>query len=370
METAQKTSLSALMQEIGHEDLTILIDHALLDSALQKGGSFVSEFKHLELKALKALIHKTDPAVFHPCEESGLSAAFDFAFAHALGHSAQDGLAAWGHIAFKNQFPSHPAASTLDGAPTDDGFALVHLCHWQVGAGHVLMNRASDITPQMSERIRENIAALFKSEDIELFAYRSDTFIAKSKHFKNLPSASLNKVMNDNVLPWLVGAPSKDSPNVDTNLQASIHLLRRLQSEVQMHLYDHPIDPSLKNSVNSIWYAGTGQAPSLALEFSLIGATHDHGTELYKGPSSQILCLHGLTQHWQNHALENWIHQFKDMDETILSQFIDHPNVNIVLCGHQGFKAWHGSQKNWLQKNWKTLQDHLRGAPSTLQVLS
>ena len=28
------------------------------------------------------------------------------------------------------------------------------------------------------------------------------------------------------------------------------------------------------------------------------------------------------------------------------------------------------TERNWLQKNWKILQDHLNGAQSTLQVLS
>ena len=370
METAQKTSLSALMQEVGHEDLTILIDHALLDFERERQSFFPPELKDMELNALKSLLNRTNPAVFHPCDASCLSAAFDQAFAHVLGQDPQDGLSAWGQIAFKNQFPLHEASSAMQSAESDDGFALLHLCHWQVGAGHVLMNRAGDITPEMSDHLRENIATLFKSEDIELFAYLNDTYIAKSKHFKNLPSASFNKAMNDNVLPWLIGVSAKDLPNANPNSQASIHILRRLQSEVQMHLYDHPVTPSLKNPINSIWFSGTGQAPLSMLQLELIGATHGQGAQLYKGPSSQILCLHGLTQHWHNHDLSAWLHQLQAMDEDILSQCMNHPKVRIVLCGQHGFKDWQMTERNWLQKNWKILQDHLNGAQSTLQVLS
>ena len=370
MEIAQKTSLSALMQEIGHEDLNILIDHALLDSALQRQGLIPPELKEMELKALRTLLKKSGPVVFHPCEEASLSSSFDLAFAHLVGQNLHDGLSSWGHLAFNHQFPALAASLALEFPQADVGFALLHLCHWQVGAGHVLMNRAGDVTPEVSAQIRASIEALFKSEGIELYAYLNDTFIAKSKHFKDLPSASLNKVMNDNVLPWLIGVSSKDSPNANPNIQSNIHILRRLQSEVQMHLYDHPIGPSLKNSVNSIWFSGTGLAPSPMLQFQSMGVTHEQEVDLYKGPSSNIVCLRGLSRHWHNHDLESWLHQFKQLDETVLSLCVDHPNVRLVLCGQQGFKAWQVSEKNWLQKNWQRVQDHIKGAQSTLQVLS
>ena len=67
--------------------------------------------------------------------------------------------------------------------------------------------------------------------------------------FRDLPTASLDRVAGQTVDPWM--------PR-----QAQAKTLRRLQNEMQMLLYTHPLNDERARyklpSINSFWVSGTG----------------------------------------------------------------------------------------------------------------
>ena len=370
MKIAQKSSISNLFEKISNDKLTILIDHALLEPASAQNQRLQSALKGVELKALKGLLLKAGPETFHSCDDSCLSSSFDLAFAFAMDLSLTDWLSARAALAFKYTHERTPYQ--INSSPFNEalGFAMVHLCHWRVGGGHVMLNSLYDIDLQSSEALREKLAPLFLSEGIELFAYKKDAWLARSKHFKNLPSASLDKAMNDDVLPWLIGVSKKDTANSDPALEPSIQMLRRLQSEVQMFLYDHPVHASAQNMVNSIWFSGTGIAPKSWDSLDLVSATEQHEHQLFQNIKSQILCVHELTKPMQHHDLNAWFESLMHIDEVIFKPLTHHPHLQIVLCGPLGFKVLEVQEKARLRTFLNSLKQRLKGERSTLHILS
>ena len=370
MKIAQKSSISNLFEKISNDKLTILIDHALLEPAYAQNQILQSALKGVELLGLRHLLLKAAPESFHPCEETHLSSSFEKAFSYALDSTFKDGLFARGALAY--QYAYEGAVDQISSPPLDEalGFAVVHLCHWRVGGGHVMLNGLYDIDLQSSEALREKLAPFFLSEGIELFAYKKDAWLARSKHFINLPSASLSKAMNDDVLPWLIGVSKKDMANTDPSLEPSIQLLRRLQSEVQMFLYDHPTHPSAQNTVNSIWFSGTGMTPTSWDPLELVCATEHHEHELFQNTKMQILCIHELSKPMQHHDLNTWFHGLKQIDELFFKPLAHRPQLQIILCGQLGFKIWNVQEKGRIHLYLNTLKQRLKGERSTLQLLS
>ena len=376
MNISQKTSISTLMHQINKDQFTILVDHALLQDLELKRTALESSLKNLRLPFLKQLLGSKNQASFYACEEDALNTSFEVAFSYAMNTPQSDGLCGHAHLAYLTQIKQ--SAVQVDSTvhetspPSNDplGYAMVHLCHWRVGGGQVIMNTASPLDVEKSEAFRKKLEPLFMSEGIELLPYRNDTWIARSKHFCNLPSASFNKVMNDNVLPWLIGSPLKNAANTNHDLQASIQILRRLQSEVQMVLYDQSASTPAPGSFNSIWFSGTGDLPKGWESVGLLSPVENSEVALYDHQDSQILCLHGLTQHFQNFELDSWCAYFEELDQVIFKTFLQKPNTQIILCGSNGFKVWEPQEATLLYRVFRTLREKIFGPIDTLELLT
>ena len=370
MNIAQKSSISNLFQKISNDKLVILIDHALLSLESAQNKLLQTSLREIELKGMKGVLRKAGTAAFHPCDETSLSSSFDLAFSYVLDTPPLDGLTAKGELGYKFNFADPSYLTSFP--PEDDAqaYAVVHLCHWRVGGGRVMLNDLVDIDLQTSDALREKLGPLLHGEGIELFPFKKDAWLARSKHFKNLPSASLNKVMNDDVLPWLIGVSKKDTANSHPSLEPGIHILRRLQSEVQMFLYDQTDQVSTQNKVNSIWFSDTGVAPASWDSLERVSASENHEHELFKTTDAQILCLHELTKPMRHHDFNAWLEGLNHIDELIFKPLLQHPHLQIVLCGQNGFKTWSVQNKSWFQQSLNTIKNQLRGVPSTMELLS
>ena len=87
--------------------------------------------------------------------------------------------------------------------------------------------------------------------------------LSGSEVFRSLPTASLDRVLGRNVDAWLPQA-SKAASGDTAN--AAARLVRRLQNEMQMLLYTHPLNDARaarrQLPVNSFWISGTGALPA------------------------------------------------------------------------------------------------------------
>jgi len=380
MNISQKTSISTLLDQVNKEQLTILVDHALLLDVEAPNGTLERNLKDLKLRNLQQLLFSCAKPQFIACAEDALSSSFDQAFAFSLGTPQPDGLTGRARIAYEAQkaervLENSPVASPNltqieSGNDPALGYAFVHLCHWRVGGGHVILNNISELDSITSETYRKKLEPLFLSEGIELLPFRHDTWIARSKHFLHLPSASFNKVMNDDVLPWLIGSAQKNIHNNNPQIEASIQILRRLQSEVQMVLYDLSQNAPLPGSFNSIWFSSTGEPPKSREALKLLSSVDNSLEELFQNNDRQILCLHGLTPHLQNYDLYHWSNCFEEIDEVFFNSAFQKSKLTIVLCGKSGFKVWHYQPMNAFQSSLQALKNKFLGSTSTLQLLT
>ena len=86
----------------------------------------------------------------------------------------------------------------------------------------------------------------FETEGITLHPAAPDRWLAEGEIFRDLPTASLDRVMGRNVDAWLPASRK----------------IKLLQNEMQMLLYTHPLNDARAagrlQTVNSFWLSGTG----------------------------------------------------------------------------------------------------------------
>ena len=207
-------------------------------------------------------------------EVYALSPPHERVLARALGLPAMDGLIPWA------------AWRQLQAGGVPDGTAWAHItpCHWAMGRELATMTDPAALDLQEAES-RTLLAAMqpyFETYGITLHYAEPTRWLAEGELFRDLPSASLDRVLGRNVAPWLPGAGmgprgefSGGPPQAKSAAQGSgeIHegahvgasAMRLLQNEMQMLLYTHAVNDARaarrQASVNSFWISGSGALP-------------------------------------------------------------------------------------------------------------
>ena len=173
-----------------------------------------------------------------------LSPPHERELARALGLSAPDGLipwAAWEHL-------------QGGGAPVARAWAFITPCHWAMGREHATMTdpAALDLSEAESRTLLAAMQPYFETYGIALHYADPTRWLAEGELFRDLPSASLDRVLGRNVDPWLPGGvPGR--------------AMRLLQNEMQMLLYTHAVNDARaarrQLAVNSFWISGSGALP-------------------------------------------------------------------------------------------------------------
>ena len=283
--------------------------------------------------------------------DTALSPTADVVLAQCLNMSLKDGLVPWAwHLL---QAKMHLQTQTGQGFPTagsilaakqdDQGYALVSLSNWHVASGQVLMQPARSITKEESADILQTLRPYFEGDGIELFDHVPGTWIARSPLFHDLPTASVERVMGQDVNPWLIGRTAKP------NQQKAIRTLRRLQSEVQMLLYQHPINDAQSSPLNSIWFSATGQeqerwpkvVPNPWSQDTLPPSEQSLPTRQWlQSGTHTVLMLDDLSTACANLDLKAWCEAFEKIDQDIFSRLPQTAGVEVIFCGHNYSKHW------------------------------
>jgi hypothetical protein len=134
------------------------------------------------------------------------------------------------------------------GLDAQRAWAFITPCHWQIGQGRVSLDHPDALALQEDES-RALLAAMqpyFEEDGISLIYEKPDRWLARGEVFRDLVSASLERVIGRDLAPWLPASPT----------------LRRLQNEMQMLLYTHPVNEARSERgtvpVNSFWLSGSG----------------------------------------------------------------------------------------------------------------
>jgi hypothetical protein len=177
-------------------------------------------------------------------DEYALSLPHERLLARLRGWPVRDGL-----------LPLAAEAARRDGfAPeAGSGWGLITPAHWHVGRDQVnLVDPATLDLPEAEARtLHATLAPLFEDLGWTWHWAAPTRWYVSHPSLAELPTAAIDRVIGRNVDLWL-----NDHPGV--------MLVRRLQSEVQMLLYVHPLNDAREArgamSVNSFWLSGTGPA--------------------------------------------------------------------------------------------------------------
>lgn len=214
--------------------------HLLIPHAAPPGPACRQVLEALQLPHLQALLSRLSPAWSLAADENRLTPATELAHAKALGLPLVDGLVPWAALAAREA-----------SLPPDASYALLTPCHWDIHTQAVFMADPAQLELAEDES-RTLLAAMrpyFEEDGLQLHWLRADTWLVAGEVLRDLPTASLERVCNATVDDWI--------PRQDT-----AKLLRRLQNEMQMLLYTHPLNNAREArrapTVNAFWLSGTG----------------------------------------------------------------------------------------------------------------
>jgi hypothetical protein len=264
----------------------------------------------LQLPHLSALLRLLTPGERKLDLQDSLSPLQELLEAQALGLPAQDGLTPWAaRQAHQLQLPDAASAA----------WAWLTPCHWQVNADHVRMAAPADtqISDEESITLMEAMRAYFAEDCITLHGLLQGNWLASGEVFRNLPTASLARASGGSVDHW-IARDAQAAP------------LRRLQNEMQMLVYSHPVNDTRTAQrllpINSFWISGTGSLPSGYAPMQNATVRHD-----LSGPVSQD-------------DAAAWQTAWQAIDEQALRPLLEQARsgqpVQLTLCGENAAQTF------------------------------
>jgi hypothetical protein len=205
--------------------------------------------------------------------------------------------------------------------------AIMTPCHWQVGMNEVILLKPEELALSDAES-RQVLSAMqpYFAEDGLQVVYESPLVWRVTGHLiDGLPLASIERVSGQSIQTWI------------PNLQQA-KTLQRLQSEMQMLLYQHPVNDerSLKGrwTVNSFWM-------------------HRGLDQLYPQSDTLSVAL-DLREAAQLSDPALWQKSWQQLDNTLahsLCQALDlNQAVSLTLCSENSWRHYTLQPDSWRQK--------------------
>ena len=258
-----------------------------------------------EATAVRQLLAKMRRSALYTGEPDSLSPPHERALAQALGWpELADGLMPW----------AAQQASAL-GLPTQGPWGQVRLCHWAMGREQASLSDPSllRISDAESRALMADMAPYFAADGLQLHHLRPGLWLAQGESM-DLPTASLDRVIGRDVDPWLPDG-------------ASARLLRRLQGEMQMLLYTHPINEARAGRrelpINSVWFSATGRLPAPARPPKAVHLTRRLAPAALAGDAAAYA--------------QAWIELDRELVQPLLARQQAGEAIALTLCGERGY---------------------------------
>ena len=263
------------------------------------------------------------------------------AWALVVGWSMTDGALPWAARA--------AAELGLVAKSATDGWAFISLCNWHVSNGQVTLGDPVDlrIDEATDATLFKAMQGFFAEDGIALHPYKPGLWLAQSPLLADLPTASLDRVVGRNIDPWLVG-----SHVAADALSPAATLLRRLQNEMQMLLYTHPVNEGRALTINSFWVHGTGALPADV-----------NAQPPYQEPAITDTLRQSALQQDLIGWLEAWQHVDAHVIAPLLARVAAGELQRLVLCGEHEFHVYDSAAPSL----WQRLRTHL--APTSLDTV-
>jgi hypothetical protein len=274
-----------------------------------------------QLHALQRLLARLHAGPALTGDAQNLSPPHERARARALGLTDADGAipwAAWEH-------------ASSGQAPGDAAWAWISPCHWHVAQDHVQMHplETLQLDAPASQELLAAVAPYFREDGIELSLLTPTRWLARGEIFRGLACASLDRVCGRRVDDWLPRAQAARP-------------LRRLQQEMQMLLYTHPVNEVREQAglrpVNSFWVSGAGALP------------------LPPGPAAPVRVDARLRGPALAGQPEAWTEAWRALDAQVIPALLDvaqrGQHVTLTLCGERHARTWstHSPSAAWWQR--------------------
>jgi hypothetical protein len=216
--------------------------------------------------------------------------------------------------------------------PAGGAWGFITPCHWKAGAKRVAMSGLTlpDFSQQESQTLLAAMRPYFEEDGITLYYLNANNWLARSDLFDDLATASLDRVVGRNIENWL--------PRGATALQ-----LQRLQTEMQMLLYNHPVNDARATRgvppVNSFWLSGTGTL------------TQRPPQSVAEQPPVVVNALRepALQENWAD-----WAQAWATLDATECATLLRALNQGgtgqLTLCGERNAQSFHASPQSFLNR--------------------
>jgi hypothetical protein len=222
----------------------------------------------------------------------------------------------------------HESAPQLVGVkPSLGKEAIMTPCHWQVGMNEVTLLKPQELALKEGES-RQLLSAIhpyFEEDGLQVVYESPLVWRVSGELLEDLPLASIDRVVGQNIKPWM---PEHQRAKT----------LQRLQSEMQMLLYQHPVNDerSLKGqwTVNSFWL-------------------HRRLEQLYPDATEFGVAL-DLRETLQPNNAKLWQQAWEHLDATVcqsLSQSLDQNQaISLTLCSETAWRHYRPQPLSWFNK--------------------
>ncbi len=204
-------------------------------------------------------------------------------------------------------------------------------CHWQVGMDQVVMADPDHLhlSDEESQSLLQAMQPFLQEDGLEVTWHNSLLWHAQGAMLADLPTPSLDRVIGQNVKDWLPDHPAARP-------------LQRLQSEMQMLLYNHPVndarDARKQYTVNAFWLHGAGTLP--------ISGPMSAPPSVTVSTALRSAALHGQALAWQ----QAW----QQLDTTAVADMLQHVKTSgkgtLSLCSEHTAHAYMAAPTAWHQR--------------------
>ena len=231
-------------------------------------------------------------------------------------------------------FMPHESAPELTGAkPLLGKEAIMTPCHWQVGMNDVILLSPQELALNEieSKQLLSAIKPYLEEDGLQVVYESPLVWRVSGDLLEGLPLANIERVVGQSIKAWM---PEHQRAKT----------LQRLQSEMQMLLYQHPVNDerSLKGrwSVNSFWL-------------------HRRLDQLYPAAADHVVAL-DLRETAQSPNAKLWQQAWEHIDATLCStmcQVLDqNHDVSLTLCSETSWRHYRPQPVSWLNKLHRLIQ--------------
>ena len=199
-------------------------------------------------------------------------------------------------------------------------------CHWQVGMDQVVMlaPEALQLSDDESQQLLQAMQPYLAQDGLQVQWHSALRWLAQGEVLAGIAPASLARVSGQNIRPWII----------DGRLPPA---LRRLQSEMQMLLYQHPVNDARtargQLPVNSFWLHGAGSPTDTAQA------------------APEVRPLWQLQASVQAGDASAWQQAWQALDRDLLAPLAtrDTP-ITLTLCSETAAHTWRSAPLTWPQR--------------------